>query len=66
MMIGIGGANYFHWYRLQPTPLIIGSITSITIVSYSANPYQLFDPDNSNGPPIDTLSINITALGAIY
>jgi len=30
MIIGIGGADYFHRYRLQPIPLIIGPITSIT------------------------------------
>jgi len=33
MMIGICGADYSHWYRLQPIPLIIGPITSITDVS---------------------------------
>src|SRR6218665_1968285 len=33
MMIGIGGADYSLQYRLQPIPLIIGPITSITDVS---------------------------------
>jgi len=32
MKIGIGGADYSHQYRLQPIPLIIGLITSITDV----------------------------------
>jgi len=30
MMIGIGGADYSHWYRLQPIPLVIGPITTDT------------------------------------
>jgi len=33
MISGIGGANYSCRYRLQPLPLIIGPITSITDVS---------------------------------
>jgi len=33
MVIGIDGADYSHRYRLQPIPLIIGPITSITDVS---------------------------------
>ena len=33
MMIGIGGADYSHRYRLHPIPLIIGPITSIIDVS---------------------------------
>jgi len=33
MMIGIGGADYSHRYRLQPIPVVIGPITSITDVS---------------------------------
>jgi len=33
MMIGIGGADYSRQYRLQPMPLVIGPITTITDVS---------------------------------
>src|SRR6218665_2046327 len=33
MMIGTSGADYSHQYRLQPIPVIIGPITSITDVS---------------------------------
>jgi len=33
MIIGIGGADYSHRYRLQRILLIIGPITSVTDVS---------------------------------
>jgi len=36
LIIGIGGADYSHRYRLQPIPLIISPITSITDVSCSS------------------------------
>ena len=37
VMIGIGGADYSH--RLQPIPLVIGPITSITDVSLLHSDY---------------------------
>ena len=39
MMIGIGGADYSRRYRLQPMPLVIGPITTITDASV-----QLYGP----------------------
>jgi len=41
MMIGISGADYSHQYTLQPIPVIIGPITSITDVSVQL--YSIYD-----------------------
>ena len=43
MMIGIDGADYSYQYRLQPIPLIIGPITSITDVSAQLYYYQSYE-----------------------